>query len=301
MALSEGVKRQLRISGWIVLAYVLALLVYLQEGAILGFSAGDSDELASSVPYTELPWEVLVLDPEHRMKLWARYDKSPEHEREKAFLAVIHVIDAMSPDQADHLAKNLLEKSGQAPNRAHRKKLLEMLERLGPQFKEAIKHIAGYSAKTLSLPLESSLRKKDVQDMMNNIALETKDTGYKYCLQGTANEISRCAEQLAEEKHPKAEEHLKSFLDQPRESEARGAVLVVVGKFQMPFGKTYVPNLLASGNPYDIKVALRLIREFEMVEHRKEVQDLRKSKFESVIQDVDQTLSYLATRSPASR
>jgi hypothetical protein len=301
MALSDGVKKQLRISGWIVVAYVLALFLYLQDDYYIGMMTGDSVEVSSSVPYTELPWEILVLDPENRMKLWARYDKSPERERENAFLAVIHVLDAMTPEQAEHLAKNLLEKSGQAPDRGHRKKLLEMLERLGSQFKVALKHIAGYSAKTLSLPLESLPRKKDVHDMMNNIALETKDTGYKYCLQGTANEISRCAEQMAEEKHPKTEEHFKNVLNNLNEAEARGAILIVVGKHQMPFGKEYVPKLLDSGNAYDIKIALRLIREYELVEYRKDVQNLRKSKFESVIQDVDQTLSYLATRSPASR
>lgn len=300
MDLSDGLKRQLKISAWILVAYALALIVYLKEDAYIGMITGDSEELSASAPYTEIPWEVLVLDPEHRMKLWARFDKSPEKEREKAFLAVIHVLDALSPDQAEHLAKNLLEKSGGASNSAHRQKLLEMLERLGPQFKEAMKHIAGYSAKMLSLPLESQTRKKDVHEMMDNIARESKDTGYKYCLQGSANEISRCAEQMAEEKHPKSEEHLKSFLAQAQEPETRGAVLVVVGKFQMPFGKEYVPKLLGSDNAYDIKVALRLVREYELVEYRKDVQNLRKSKFESVVQDVDQTLSYLATRSPAA-
>ncbi len=299
MAFSDGVKRQLKISGWIVFAYLLALGIYLKDDIQNGFMAGDEEVAAGDAPYSELTWELLVLDPELRNKLWARYDKSPESEKEKAFLAVIHVIDALSPEQAEHLAKNLLEKSGNAAERTHRKKLLEMLERLGPAFSSSMKHIASYAAKNLSSPMESLQRKEDVDKMMNNIALETKDTGYKYCMQGGEQELRRCSERMLAEGHPNALDYLKKFLAQETTPEQRGAVLVTVAKNKIPFGKDFVRGLLSANNPYDIRTALRLIREYELDEYRKEIQGLRQSKYDSVVQDVDQTLSYLATRAPA--
>ncbi len=302
MEISPGVKRQLKISAWIIVAYCVALLIYLrkdvQNAAMMG---GASDQASETAPYSELTWEVLVVDPELRNKLWARFDHSPEEEKEKAYLAVVHMMDSLSPDQAEHLSKNFLERSGGASDRNHRKKLLEMLERLGAKFISAMASIAHFSAKAIGSPLESQPRKKDVQDMMDNIARETKDTGYKYCLKGGENEVKRCAERLVEEGHQNSKEHLKKFLDQSTASEEKGAVLIVIAKNQLDFGKEYIPGLLLSNNAYEIKIGLRLVREYELVDYRREVEKLRSSKFESVVEDVNQTLSYLATRRPAQR
>ncbi len=264
----------------------------------MGGAGGEASETA---PFSEMTWEVLIVDSELEMKLWARYDHSKPEEREQAFLAVIHVMDSLKPEQAEKLAKNFLERSGNAPDPEHRKKLLEMLERLGSKFESAMKNISQFAAKAVGSPLESGSRKKDVHDMMANIAREIKDTGYKYCLQGNENELKRCTERLVSEGHKNAEEHMRRFLDRDQEPEQRAAVLMVVAKNQISFGKDYVPKLLESTNASDVVTGLRLIREYEMVGYRNEIEKLRRSRYESVIQEVDQTLSYLATRAPAKQ
>jgi len=299
--LSAGVKKQLRISAWILVAYGVTLLIYLQNDIQEAFMTGTDESVSETAPFSEYTWEILVTDPELRLKLWSRFDHSSQKEKEKAFLAVVHMLDAINPEQAEHLAENMIERSGNAPDRQHRKRLLDMLERLGPRFKNALKFIARFSAKSLSSPLESRPRREDIKNMMDNIARETKDTAYKYCMRGQENEVKRCTEQMVTEKHPNFIAHLEEFLKNVQVPEQKGAVLIVVAKNRLDFGKQFVPALLKSNNVYDIQVALRLIREYELVEYRREVQNLRQSKFESIVQEVDQTLSYLAARSPAQQ
>lgn len=300
MEFSPSVKRQIKISIWILAIYSVALLIYLHKDIQSAMMTGNADITSEEAPYSELTWELLVLDPQLRIKLWARYDHSPEGEREKAFLAVLHVMDSLSPDQAEHLAKNLLERSGSAADREHRKKLLDMLERLGSKFTSAMKSVAHFAAKALGSPLENQGRKQDVHQMMDNIARETKDTGYKYCLQGNENEIKHCTERLVEEKHPSMETHIRNFLKTVSTAEEKSVALIVVAKNKIPFGKEYVPGLLESNNAFEIKTGLRLVREYDLVQYRAKVDALRRSRYDSIVEEVDQTLAYLAARSPAN-
>jgi hypothetical protein len=301
MTISPGVKRQLWISFWVVLVWVVTTLIVLKDEiqqAVMG--AGQEDVASSSEKLDELSWEVLVVTPDLRGKLWAKFEQSPLEEREKAFKAVVSMLDGITPDQAKHLTEQFLARAGDSPSREHRQSLFEMLERLVKARKKVVVIIAHYATKNLQS--DTSVTKKvDIKNMMQRIEIEIQVTPYKYCLEGKEEEVKRCTHELVRGEHKDYLGHIKEFLKNEESLSKKSEVLVQLAKLKNNYGKEKIPELMKSNNPLEVKLGLKLIREYGLTEYSGALKGMNDSKYESVREDIQSTFNYLLIdrRAPA--
>ncbi|MGE3974710.1 MAG: hypothetical protein AB7F59_09310 [Bdellovibrionales bacterium] len=296
MKISQGVKRQLWISFWVVFVWAVTTLIVLREQiqqVVMG--AGQEDVApADAKEFSELTWEILVVDPQLRTKLWAKYEQSNLQEKENAYKAVVHMLEGIPPEQAQHLVEQMLARSGDTSSRSHRQKLYEMLERMITRHKPVIRIIAHYATKNLESHVAIT-KKIDIKKMMDNIEFEIQDTPYKYCLEGKDEEIGRCTQQLAKGQHPSALDHIKNFFKGEKTISQRSEVLIALAKNKVSYGKEHIPHLLKSGNPMELKLALRLIREYGLTDYIAGLRELQNRAPETISQDLESTISYLLT------
>ena len=294
MRMPRGVKKQLWISVGIVFLWAVTTIIVLGrdiQRAVLG--VGESDASQSSKMPDEMSWDILVVQVELRPALWQKFENSDLKEREEGYRAIIRMVDAISQDQAEHLTKQLLSRSGDTPANAHRKELYNMFERLSKKHQKIIEQLAHHATKELQKN-SFATQKKDLREMMANIEREIKDTPYKFCLKGEDDEVGRCAEQLVNTRHANFLKHLRKFLGLSNSSTQRGEVLIVMARHKIPEAKEYVPALLEGGDLMELKTALRLIREFHLVEYQDTVRNLNGARYETIRSDIESTLNYLA-------
>lgn len=302
MTISPGVKRQLWISFWVLFVWAATTLIVLRDEvqrAVMG--AGEEDVASMSPELSELTWEILVVDPELRDKLWAKYEQSSLEEKEQAFKAVVHMLAAITPEQAQHLTEQMLARSGESSSRPHRQKLFEMLERLVKKHKDTLREIAHYAAKNLNG--EASVTKKiDIKKMMDNIETEIGDTPYRACMDGKEEQIKRCTQMLVKSEQKSALDHIKGFFKKEKLLSKRSEALIVLAKMKVSYGKEHVPDLLKSTNMMEVKLALRLIREYGLTQYTADIKSMRGSNYDTVRDDLESTINYLLIdhRKPAN-
>ncbi len=101
---------------------------------IVGDAEPPPPEAEKQEARAESEWEVLVVDPKLRKDLWEKYENSTDKEKQKAFDAIVVIINELKEEQAKHLADGMIKRDGESPNTEHRTKLMLILKKLAARF-----------------------------------------------------------------------------------------------------------------------------------------------------------------------